>query len=110
MEAEAGSDFDSQLSVAQEGHDAVKAVLLKAGTRGELDFDTIVACMEMLGEWLRLIQHWIKAMKQLGHIATQTSASDKAAVVEAPEPEVLPSQEAVTPDKVPGSGSPGLDG
>jgi hypothetical protein len=49
-------------------------------------------------------------MKQLGHIATQTSASDKAAVVEAPEPEVLPSQEAVTPDKVPGSGSPGLDG
>jgi hypothetical protein len=107
MQESADSDFVKQLSRAQEGHDLFKAGMLEAGARGDVDFDTIVACMEMLGEWLRLIQQWIKAMKQLAHIATQAAVTDKRVAEEIVEGELLPG-EKVEPDKVAGleSGSP----
>jgi phosphate:Na+ symporter len=107
MQGDASTDFDMQLSCAQDGHDGFKARMLEAGAKGDVDFDTIVACMEMLGEWLRLVQHWIKAMKQLAHIATQTTTSAKPVDEGSTEGELL-HRETVEPDRVAGleSGSP----
>ena len=105
---ETGTDFEKQLVSSQAGHDAVKADLLEAGARGEVDFGIIVASIDILGEWLRLIQQWIKAMKQLAHIDSETAASDKTSS-ESEEETAMPHQDTVEPDKVAGLETPGPD-
>lgn len=67
---------DDSLFRIQSKHDLIKTILLKEGAEGKLEFDVMLDLIDLIGEVLRMVQQWLKALKYLNRIQEEIGASN----------------------------------
>ncbi len=68
---------DDSLLRIQSKHDLIKTLLLKEGAEGKLSFDVMLDLIELIGEVLRMVQQWLKALKHLNRIQEEIGSGSK---------------------------------